>query len=400
MLNHHSLPPVRALVLAASADFERLARTALGAPRFHLSIVHGGLRSSATLDVSNIGVVVVDLDSTNREEFLALDLLMKRIGRSAPVVVVTPVLHESVPRRLVRMQIADFLVRPVAPAELLSACLSVARNPIGEGSMRARVVTFMPAVGGAGVTTIAIQAALTLHGSQQNETQSTCLVDLNLAHGACADYLDLKPQLNLSELEPRPERLDVQLLEVMLSRHSSGLSVIAAPNHVASMNSVNPAVVTGLLDLVSSSFDNVVIDMPKTWFPWSDNVLRGSDQLFIVSEATVPALRTAKQLVTATSQRIGLCSPPLVIVNRFRQKLFSLGLGRADIGRALGESFGGTIPYNHSLVREAIDRGVPLAEVKRRNNISVAVKKLILDRDCRGPRSHATHQFAAARQAA
>jgi len=51
-------------------------------------------------------------------------------------------------------------------------------------------------------------------------------------------------------------------------------------------------------------------------------------------------------------------------------------------------------------VREAIDRGVPLAEVKRRNNISVAVKKLILDRDCRGSRRHATHQFAAARQAA
>src|SRR5262249_8229070 len=134
--------------------------------------------------------------------------------------------------------------------------------------------------------------------------------------------------------------------------------------------------------------------------PWSDNVLRGSDQLFIVSEPTVPALRTAKQLVAATSQRIGLCSPPLVIVNRFRQKLFSLGLRRADIGRALGESFGGTIAHNHSLVREAIERGVPLAEVKRRNNISVAVKKLILDRGRRGSRWHATHQFAAARQAA
>ena len=47
-------------------------------------------------------------------------------------------------------------------------------------------------------------------------------------------------------------------------------------------------VVTHLLDLVSSRFDNVVIDMPRTWFPWSDSVLFGSDHVFIVAEGTVP----------------------------------------------------------------------------------------------------------------
>jgi pilus assembly protein CpaE len=45
---------------------------------------------------------------------------------------------------------------------------------------------------------------------------SICLVDLDFQHGACADYLDLEPRLVLSEIEPRPERLDRQLLEVML----------------------------------------------------------------------------------------------------------------------------------------------------------------------------------------
>jgi hypothetical protein len=44
-----------------------------------------------------------------------------------------------------------------------------------------------------------------------------------------ADYLDLEPRLNLGEIEPRPERLDRQLLEVMLSHHPSGLAVVAAP---------------------------------------------------------------------------------------------------------------------------------------------------------------------------
>jgi pilus assembly protein CpaE len=383
MLNRQSMPAIQVVVLTASADFNQLVRAAFGGARCNLSIVQGGLpRGGETLDVTDAGLVIVDLDSTKNEELWALDLLMKRIARSVPVVVVTQVLQESVPRRLVQMRIADLLVKPVAPDELLSACVRLARTPTDHESMEARIFTFMPAVGGAGATTLAIQAALTLHRTGgRKKTQSTCLVDLNLAHSACADYLDLKPQLDLGEIGRHPDRLDAQLLEVMLSRHRCGLAVVAAPSHLASMHSVNPVVVTRLLDLVSSSFENVVIDMPRTWYPWSDSVLGGSDQVFIITEATVPALRTAKQLATATSQGVGLKSPPLVIVNRFRRWLFSSGLRRADLRGALDESFGGTIPCDYSLVREAIDLGVPLQEVKRGNNIAAAIKKLILNRD-------------------
>jgi pilus assembly protein CpaE len=162
-----------------------------------------------------------------------------------------------------------------------------------------------------------------------------------------------------------------------LSRHASGLAVIAAPSRPTEMHSVNPIVVTRLLDLVSLRFDHVVIDMPRTWFPWTDNILRESDKLFIVSTATVPTLRKAKQLVVETSQRLGRCGQPQVIVNAFQRRLFSPSLRPADIKRTLGESFGGTIPCNARLVREAIDRGVPLDQVKRRSNIAIALKKLI-----------------------
>ena len=166
----------------------------------------------------------------------------------------------------------------------------------------------------------------------------------------------------------------------MLSQHSSGLSVIAAPNRPAEMRSFDPNVVTRLLDLVSSHFDYVVIDMPRTWFSWTDNVLIGSNKLFIVSEMTVPGLRHAKQLVAAVSERLGPDKQPKVIVNRFEQRMFTPGLRRADIEQALGPAFGGTIPNNYRLVREAIDRGVPLDEVKSGNNVSAELKKLVLQR--------------------
>src|SRR6185295_20020338 len=86
---------------------------------------------------------------------------------------------------------------------------------------------------------------------------STCLVDLDFQHGACADYLDIEPRLDLKEIEPRPERLDQQLLEIMLAQHPSGLAVVAAPNRPAEMRTFDPDMVTRLLDLVSAHFDYV-----------------------------------------------------------------------------------------------------------------------------------------------
>ena len=232
------------------------------------------------------------------------------------------------------------------------------------------------------MTTLAVQTAMLLLNSGARGKTATCLVDLDFQHGACADYLDIEPRLNLGEIEPRPERLDRQLLEVMLSQHPSGLAVVAAPNRPAEMRSFDPDVVTRLLDLVSSNFDYVVFDMPRTWFSWTDSVLLGSNKLFIVSETTVPGLRHAKQLVEAIRERLGDGPKPQVIINRFEQKLFSPGLRRADIEQAIGDAFAACIPNHYGLVREAIDRGVPLDEVKPGNKITLAAQEA---RSCRRP---------------
>ena len=202
--------------------------------------------------------------------------------------------------------------------------------------------------------------------------------DVDEPLGTVADYLDLEPRLNLAEIEPRPDRLDRQLLEVMLSYHASGLAVVAAPNRPAEMRSFDPDVVTRLLDLVSSNFDYVVFDMPRTWFSWTDSVLLGSNKLFIVSETTVPSLRHAKQLVTAIKERLGEGPHPQVIVNRFEQKMFSSGLRRRDLEQTLGDAFAGAIPNDYALVREAIDRGVPLDEVNPGNKVTAALKELVV----------------------
>jgi len=367
------------VVLTADPAFEESVSTTFAtAAQIELDLVAGSIAAcEATLDFANATVVVIDLDSGSELEMAALQRLMGRVGDWPPVVVVTNTFDREVARQLLLMRVADFLVKPVQPVELVRTCARVVQTPSGPEPSEAEIFTYLPAVGGAGVTTLAIQTALLLLNSGQKSRPATCIVDLDFQHGACADYLDLEPRLDLREIEPRPERLDRQLLEVMTSYHASGLAVIAAPSRPAEMRTFDPDLVTRLLDLVSSHFNYVVIDMPRTWFPWTDSVLLGSNRLFVVSEMTVPGLKHAKQLVQAIRERLGDGPRPQVIINRFEQRLFGAGLRKSDVEQALGEDFLAAIPNNYSLVREAIDRGVPLDDVKAGNKITLQLKKLI-----------------------
>ena len=222
-------------------------------------------------------------------------------------------------RILVQLQVADFLVKPLTTADLVRSCIRALQGPGREENTESQIYTFMPAAGGVGTTTLTLQTAFQLHNSVTRGA-STCVVDLNFQQGACAEYLDLEPRFDIAEIENQPERLDRQLLDVMLSKHASGLCVLAAPTRPSEMRSFNTDVVVRMLDLVSAYFDNVVIDMPRTWFPWTETVLLGSNKLYIVAEMTVPCLRHTQRLIQAIYETAGKEVKPNVIVNRFEQR--------------------------------------------------------------------------------
>jgi pilus assembly protein CpaE len=375
----------RIVVLTVDPVFEENVRATFAASgQIALHVVNQRLSLAEDVDVDGATVFIADLEDGDESKLQALERIITRPAHRPPTVAVVQNFDSAVVRRLMQMRVADVVTKPVAPLELVRTCARVAKAPAAGEASEAQIFTFLPAVGGAGVTTLAVQTAMLLLESGARGKTATCLVDLDFQHGACADYLDIEPRLNLGEIEPRPERLDRQLLEVMLSYHASGLAVVAAPNRPAEMRSFDPMVVTRLLDLVSSHFEFVVFDMPRTWFSWTDNVLLGSNKVFIVSETTVPSLRQARQLVDAIRERLGDGANPQIIVNRFEQGFFSAGLRRADIERAVGGSLAAFIPNNYGLVREAIDRGVPLNEVKPGNKITAQLKRLIVPQPDKG----------------
>src|ERR1700728_1797648 len=221
----------KVVVITGDDALAEQVRSTFGAStKITLDVIKGGLTGAGDIDVTGASVVVADIDASDEAQLEALTRLMTRIGNWPPVVAVTQAFEETVTRRLMQMRVADFLVKPVTPVELVRTCARVAKAPGGADTTEAQIFNFLPAVGGAGVTTLAVQTAMLLLNSGARNKPSPCLVDLDFQHGACCDYLDIEPRLNLNEIEPRPERLDRQLLEVMISQHPSGLAVIAAPH--------------------------------------------------------------------------------------------------------------------------------------------------------------------------
>ena len=120
----------RVVVLTADAEFDRSARATFGASSaIDLTVVPGRIAEQGdTLDVDGATVVVVDLDAGRADEMQALARLMARVGAWPPVIAVTQSFDENVARTLLQMRVADFLVKPVAPIDLVRACARVGKG--------------------------------------------------------------------------------------------------------------------------------------------------------------------------------------------------------------------------------------------------------------------------------
>ncbi len=369
------------LVSTDAALARSLGESMKAAPGFALAVHAAGVEAPVDpQQLAQAQIVVVDLDAGRRDHLVALQAMMMQSSGQTFIVVLSEPCSDAVQRWFLQIRVHDFLRKPISGADVLAACARLMRGALEPPTDHTQVACFLPAAGGVGNTTLAIEAAMQILGAASDKS-SVALVDLDLHNDACADYLDLEPRLDFAEIGESGERLDAQLLEAMMTRHASGLALIAAPSVAGQLRQIQRAAILRLLDTVAARFENVVIDLPRMWSAWTDDILLGADRCFIVTDMTVPGLRFARRLTEQLNARLTMKAPARVIVNRFEQRfIFGSGLKRGDVAQALGGAFADAIPNNYQLVREAIDQGVPLETVKPGNNVSAALRRLVLAR--------------------
>jgi len=123
-----------------------------------------------------------------------------------------------------------------------------------------------------------------------------------------------------------------------------------------------------IVDIATREFGTVFVDLPTNWTNWSLSMVARSDLVLLVTELTVAGLnRARRQLKLLESQDLSNVEVR-VVVNRF-EKNQSRNIRPADVREALGRDVAFTIANDPGLMRMAIDRGVPISDIKRKCTI-------------------------------
>jgi pilus assembly protein CpaE len=310
-------------------------------------------------------VIQVDADSSaSIKRFQKLSSVVK-----APLIAASYEPPLALVRSLIRLGAHDVLPLPLNVDELETSLAPLFAKSDQRSAAAAvstgKLVSVIKSVGGVGATALLSQLAVRFAQNEATCGREACLIDLDVQFGDVAFQLGLRPKLTLSDLLDAGTRLDGDLLRATTTDHPAGLKVIAAPREMMPLEGVSSEHVLQIADRATREFGTVFLDLPANWTNWSLSLIARSDLVILVTDLTVTGLnRARRQLNLLDSQDLGAIDVR-VVVNRY-DKAAARTISLADAKKALGRDVNYTVFNDFPLMRAAIDRGVPISEIKRK----------------------------------
>ncbi|MDP2673845.1 MAG: AAA family ATPase, partial [Dehalococcoidia bacterium] len=257
----------------------------------------------------------------------------------------------------------DFLVMPIDADRLGGSILSVleseerkrlrlAGQTKGLGP-RGLVVAVFGAKGGVGKTTVATNLSV---GLSSELGQSVVLVDTDTGFGDVAGMLDMKPDRTIIDLLRDADEVEGDSLDNYVARHSSGLSVVAAPRDSLAWRSVAPERLRKGIALLAKRFDTVIIDTAGALSDLSMTTLEESNLVLWITSSDFASINDSLQALETLRQ---LSYPEGRIRLMLNDVFADDGVRPAKIEQALRRQFFWRVPYDRRL-RLGGQEGQPL----------------------------------------
>ena len=312
-------------------------------------------------------VVLVDLDSDPK---YALELVKSIcINGLATVMVYSAQVDSDLLLISMRAGAREFLVLPFNPgvmAEALARASALRSASRPTKKEEGRLLVFLSAKGGSGVTTLACNFAVSL---AQESGKKTLLIDLNLPLGCAAINLGIKAEHSIVNVFQDFKRLDSSFLSSLLEEHASGLSVLAAPSELAPTQ-VSEAAIDTLLEVALQNFDYVVVDASSKLNLQHTLLFDESSTIYLVTQVGLAELRNSNRLISLLSTA---GSPKLeIVINRYDP--LNLEIAEENITGALTRPAEWKIPNDYAAVRRMQSTATSLMEDD--SEISRAIRQM------------------------
>ena len=328
----------------------------------------------ARSSIKDPALVLIIAPSRDLTHFTKVVDMASNHGGRVFFVLISDELSASDYKALLRRGDADWVSLDADPQEILDILARHRRrrnaDHAGDASGAKPVaVSFVPSAGGVGNTTLVLETAIKLKTDKATRERRICVVDLDFQRSHVCDYLDLEPRLKIQEIMDSPDRLDDQLFDIFISRHASGLHVFAAPRASWDVCELNVAALDALFNLASLRYELILIDLPVTWFGWTDQVVSASDGVIVTGVNTVPGLRQTVEALKAVRRSRNSALPRAsasgddfqiaVAMNRCRRRLIGGILHRRHVETVLGDE---QVLYvnEEPMALESINTGTPI----------------------------------------
>ena len=345
----------------------RDALAALGDPA--LDIWEIAPDPAAAVDSSADVTMVVFNGNTD----LSLSYLNNQAGLE-PRPVLFALLHDRSPdlmKRVLRAGADELLFLPLDPGDATRALLKISetrrREEVhGTGT----IISLVSLIGGTGVTSLAANLGLALRYAFDKRV---AVVDLDLQTGGLAVFLNLEPERTIMALADGSRKLDSIQLESALSKHASGIYLLAAPKRIEDSELVTDVTVGAILDLMRQLFDFVIVDCGTHVDANTVAAWERSNHLFYVLDQSIGAARCAWRFVDLCG-RLGLQGiEPNFILSRFTA---GHPISEEQLSHTLAKSIHSRIPRDEKILERVQLSAQDLWQVAPNSPLAKSVEEL------------------------
>jgi len=215
---------------------------------------------------------------------------------------------------------------------------------------RARVFTFLSAKGGAGCTTAAVNTALAL---QQAHGDVVLLDFAPIGHAAL--HLNLRPQFGVLDALQNLHRMDVSLLDGLMTTTNEGLHLLAGPQQPYPTEPT-PGELARLFDLVVNHYRFVVVDASSRLDPTTKLLSELSNAVLVVAQTDVVSLWSAGRIHNFLEEGTGR-DRLRIVLNRYKK---IPGFTVEDVQQVTNCKVLWKVPNAYQAISPSIDHGTPV----------------------------------------
>ncbi len=290
-------------------------------------------------------VILVLFNDSNEEAALSY---IEQQAESDPRPAMFALLPERSPvlmRRILRAGADELLFLPLDMGDATRALLKISETRRrAERQTGGVIVSMVSTVGGIGVTSLVANLALAL---RQTLNKRVAVVDLDLQTGGLAVFLNLEPERSIVQLCESERKIDSIQLEAALTKHPSGIYLLAAPKRIEDCEMVSDNIIGAALDLMRQLFDFVIVDCGGYIDENAVAAWERSDFLFYLLDQSIAAARCAWRFLDLFG-RLGVSGvEPTFLLGRFQPHH---PISEDQIRHTLGRPIFAKIPRDEKLL--------------------------------------------------